>query len=256
VDVEYFSSFFNETRRHRLHFALRMTSNGDKNVLNQPFNPDLNTAQLSASITSCFTVSNQDSLGYFATGDSKPAVPSRHRHSKNASNVPPVSGLDVEAELCDHFGKDANYQPQKFFGIERPQVSADFFSKLTNYSTAITAVPADPEEHQNEGLGTVAGVYLPTIQTVLGVLLFIRLAWVIGTAGVFQGFIIVFVCCLCTFITAISLSAVATNGKIPAGGPYYLISRNLGPEFGGAVGVLFYFATVINGAMEILGKKC
>jgi hypothetical protein len=156
------------------------------------------------------------------------------------------------AELKDQ----GHYQPQKLFDGEKAELSVDFLkSSLTNYSAAIMSVPADPEEHENSRLGTLLGVYLPTLQNIFGVMMFIRLAWVVGTAGVVQGFIIVFMCCLCTFLTAISLSAVATNGKIPAGGPYYLISRNLGAEFGGAVGVLFYLATIISGSMEILGES-
>ena len=54
-------------------------------------------------------------------------------------------------------------------------------------------------------------------------------------------------------MTSLSLSAIATNGAIKAGGPYYLISRALGPEFGGAVGLCFYLGTTVAGAMYILG---
>jgi potassium/chloride transporter 4/5/6 len=50
-----------------------------------------------------------------------------------------------------------------------------------------------------------------------------------------------------------SLSAIATNGVIPAGGPYYVISRGLGPSVGGAVGVLFYLGNSIAGAMYVVG---
>uniref|UniRef100_A0A803SWU4 Solute carrier family 12 member 5 n=1 Tax=Anolis carolinensis TaxID=28377 RepID=A0A803SWU4_ANOCA len=54
-------------------------------------------------------------------------------------------------------------------------------------------------------------------------------------------------------LTAISMSAIATNGVVPAGGSYYMISRSLGPEFGGAVGLCFYLGTTFAGAMYILG---
>ncbi|KFZ46714.1 Solute carrier family 12 member 7, partial [Antrostomus carolinensis] len=56
-----------------------------------------------------------------------------------------------------------------------------------------------------------------------------------------------------TMLTAISMSAIATNGVVPAGGSYYMISRSLGPEFGGAVGLCFYLGTTFAGAMYILG---
>ncbi|KAG8237607.1 hypothetical protein J437_LFUL012406 [Ladona fulva] len=83
--------------------------------------------------------------------------------------------------------------------------------------------------------------------------MFIRLTWVVGTAGAIQGFLIVLTCCCVTMLTAISMSAIATNGVVPAGGSYFMISRSLGPEFGGAVGMLFYTGTTLAAAMYIVG---
>ena len=54
-------------------------------------------------------------------------------------------------------------------------------------------------------------------------------------------------------LTAISRSAIATNAVLPAGGAYFMISRSLGPEFGGAVGVLFYLGTTLAASMYVLG---
>ena len=109
---------------------------------------------------------------------------------------------------------------------------------------------SDVKNHENEedehpsgaNLGTLMGVYLPTIQNIFGVILFIRMAWIVGCAGTATAFLIVFLCCLTTMLTAFSMSAIATNGVVPAGGAYFMISRSLGPEFGGAVGILFYSA--------------
>ena len=56
-----------------------------------------------------------------------------------------------------------------------------------------------------------------------------------------------------TLLTSISMSAIATNGVVPAGGSYFMISRALGPEFGGAVGILFYLGTTFASSMYILG---
>uniref|UniRef100_A0A8C2J5I7 Solute carrier family 12 member 5a n=1 Tax=Cyprinus carpio TaxID=7962 RepID=A0A8C2J5I7_CYPCA len=102
-------------------------------------------------------------------------------------------------------------------------------------------------------MGTLMGVYLPCLQNILGVILFLRMTWMVGIGGVIEAFIIVLMCCSTTMLTAISMSAIATNGVVPAGGSYYMISRSLGPEFGGAVGICFYLGTTFAGAMYILG---
>ncbi|XP_053401754.1 solute carrier family 12 member 4-like isoform X2 [Mercenaria mercenaria] len=102
-------------------------------------------------------------------------------------------------------------------------------------------------------LGTLFGVYLPTIQNIFGVLIFIRVTWIVGMAGTIEGFLIIFLCCCTTTLTSISMSAIATNGIVPAGGSYFMISRALGPEFGGAVGILFYLGFTVAGSMYVIG---
>ncbi|XP_055598463.1 solute carrier family 12 member 4 isoform X2 [Uranotaenia lowii] len=137
---------------------------------------------------------------------------------------------------------------------ERPQITT-LISSLANYSNTIPA-PTDPDAKPaaaSARMGTLIGVYLPCIQNIFGVILFIRLTWVVGTAGAIYGFLIVLCCCCVTMLTAISMSAIATNGVVPAGGSYFMISRSLGPEFGGAVGILFYTGTTLAAAMYIVG---
>uniref|UniRef100_A0A8C0GSI1 Solute carrier family 12 member 6 n=1 Tax=Chelonoidis abingdonii TaxID=106734 RepID=A0A8C0GSI1_CHEAB len=144
----------------------------------------------------------------------------------------------------------------------RPKVSS-LLNRMANY-TNLTQGAREHEEAENiaEGkkkptktpqMGTFMGVYLPCLQNIFGVILFLRLTWVVGTAGVLQAFAIVLICCCCTLLTAISMSAIATNGVVPAGGSYFMISRALGPEFGGAVGLCFYLGTTFAAAMYILG---
>lgn len=55
-------------------------------------------------------------------------------------------------------------------------------------------------------MGTLMGVYFPTIQNILGVILFIRLSWIVGIAGAPEAFLIVLTCCCC-----VSLNYLAKN---------------------------------------------
>ncbi|XP_028424825.1 solute carrier family 12 member 7 isoform X4 [Perca flavescens] len=143
-----------------------------------------------------------------------------------------------------------------------PMVSS-LLNKLANYTNLTQGAQEHEEADDDEGpkkkavkspqMGTFMGVYLPCLQNILGVILFLRLTWIVGTAGILESLAIVCLCCSCTMLTAISMSAIATNGVVPAGGSYYMISRSLGPEFGGAVGLCFYLGTTFAGSMYILG---
>lgn len=80
---------------------------------------------------------------------------------------------------------------------DRPRVST-LLNSLANYSNTITPAPADPDAKPQAGgarMGTLIGVYLPCVQNIFGVILFIRLTWVVGTAGALCGFFIVLTCC-------------------------------------------------------------
>uniref|UniRef100_A0AAX7VM28 Solute carrier family 12 member 5a n=1 Tax=Astatotilapia calliptera TaxID=8154 RepID=A0AAX7VM28_ASTCA len=129
-----------------------------------------------------------------------------------------------------------------------PMVSS-LLSSLANYSNLPQGSKEHEEAENNEAerseiapqLGTLMGVYMPCIQNIFGVILFLRMTWLVGIGGVIGTFIIVFMCCT-------TVSVVHSSG-----GSYYMISRSLGPEFGGAVGICFYLGTTYAGAMYILG---
>lgn len=101
--------------------------------------------------------------------------------------------------------------------------------------------------------GWVKGVLVRCMLNIWGVMLFIRMTWIVGHAGIAYSCIIVGMATVVTTITGISTSAIATNGFVRGGGAYYLISRSLGPEFGGSIGLIFAFANAVAVAMYVVG---
>ncbi len=101
--------------------------------------------------------------------------------------------------------------------------------------------------------GTFTGVFVPTVLSIFGVILFLRSGWVVGHAGLLHAIIILLVSELITIITALSISSISTNMKVGVGGVYYLISRSLGVEAGGAIGIPLYLSQAISVAFYVLG---
>ncbi|XP_051133564.1 cation-chloride cotransporter 1 isoform X1 [Andrographis paniculata] len=105
----------------------------------------------------------------------------------------------------------------------------------------------------NLKLGTMMGVFVPCLQNILGIIYYIRFTWIVGMAGIGQSLLLVAFCGSCTLLTTISLSAIATNGAMKGGGPYYLIGRSLGPEVGVSIGLCFFLGNAVAGALYVLG---
>jgi amino acid transporter len=103
------------------------------------------------------------------------------------------------------------------------------------------------------GLGTFGGVFTPSILTILGVIMYLRFGWVVGNVGLAQTLLIVTLSTSITFITALSVAAIATDQQVRIGGAYYMISRSLGIETGGAVGVPLFFAQALSVALYTVG---
>ncbi|KAM6388078.1 solute carrier family 12 member 1 isoform 1-T2 [Pluvialis apricaria] len=155
-------------------------------------------------------------------------------------------------------------------------------------STAGDETAVSKEEENKSGFvkfGWVKGVLVRCMLNIWGVMLFIRLSWIVGQAGIGLGVIIILLATMVTSITGlstsaiatngfvrgglgiiviglsvvvttltgISMSAICTNGVVRGGGAYYLISRSLGPEFGGSIGLIFAFANAVAVAMYVVG---
>jgi len=100
---------------------------------------------------------------------------------------------------------------------------------------------------------TFGGVFTPNILTILGIILFLRFGWIVGNAGLWKALVMVFLGSLITLLTALSLSAVSTNIQVKTGGAYYLVSRSLGIEIGGSIGIPLYFSQAISVAFYLIG---
>ena len=106
---------------------------------------------------------------------------------------------------------------------------------------------------KKSGLGTFGGVFTPSILTILGVIMYLRFGWVVGNVGLIGTLIIVTVSVSITFLTALSVAAIATDQRIKGGGAYYMISRSLGIEVGGAVGIPLFIALALSVALYTVG---
>lgn len=145
-----------------------------------------------------------------------------------------------------------------------------------NKSSIKQVAPLDPNQKQTK-FGWIEGVLIRCLLNIWGVILFIRLSWVAAQAGILYGSITVLLASAATIITTLSMSAICTNGEVKGGGTYYMISRSLGkyfllfrvlfwvkftmyhfspslgPEFGGAIGIIFSLANAVAVAMYTVG---
>ncbi|KAM6430475.1 solute carrier family 12 member 3 isoform 3-T3 [Liasis olivaceus] len=101
--------------------------------------------------------------------------------------------------------------------------------------------------------GWVKGVMIRCMLNIWGVILYLRLPWITGQAGIALTWVIILMSVTVTTITGLSISAISTNGKVKSGGTYFLISRSLGPELGGSIGLIFAFANAVAVAMHTVG---
>ena len=97
------------------------------------------------------------------------------------------------------------------------------------------------------------GVFARCLLNIFGVIMFLRVPWLVAFAGFWETILIMVISVGITTITSLSLSAICTNGEIKGGGAYYLISRALGAEFGGAIGIMFYIGNAVGVAMYHIG---
>lgn len=100
---------------------------------------------------------------------------------------------------------------------------------------------------------TFEGVFTPSLLTILGVIMYMRLGWVVGNAGLFGAIIIIIIAHVIAVTTGLSVSSVASDKKIGAGGIYYVLSRSMGIPIGGSIGIALYVGTAFSIALYLVG---
>ncbi|XP_054881198.1 solute carrier family 12 member 3-like isoform X2 [Poeciliopsis prolifica] len=124
------------------------------------------------------------------------------------------------------------------------------------------SLPApDMENEESEGpkgkapvrFGWLIGVVMRCMLNIWGVIMFLRLSWITSQAGIVLTCVIIMMSVVVTTVTALSISAIATNGRVISGGAYFMISRTLGPEIGAPIGLVFSFANALACALHTVG---
>ncbi len=114
-------------------------------------------------------------------------------------------------------------------------------------------MPRSERDKSQARFGTFGGVFTPCVLTILGVIMFMRSGFVVGEAGLWTALAILGLSKLITTLTTLSLSAIATNLEMQVGGVYYMISRVLGPDFGGSIGLTLFVAQAVSVAFYTIG---
>ena len=102
--------------------------------------------------------------------------------------------------------------------------------------------------------GTFSGVLTPSLLTILGVIMYMRLGSIVGNStGILQVILIILFAHLISITTGLSVSSIATDKKIDKGGIYYMLTRSLGLPIGGAIGLTIFIATAFSISLYLIG---
>ena len=101
--------------------------------------------------------------------------------------------------------------------------------------------------------GTFAGVYTPSVLTILGVIMYLRMGYVVGNAGMWSTIGIVLTAHVISITTGLGVASISTDRKIEAGGIYYILSRSLGLPIGGAIGITLFVGTALAISLYLVG---
>jgi amino acid transporter len=101
--------------------------------------------------------------------------------------------------------------------------------------------------------GAFGGVFTPSILTILGVIMYLRLPWIVGQAGLWATLGIILVAHIISGSTGLSVASIATDKKVESGGTYYIISRSLGLPIGGTLGWALFVGLSFSVSLYLIG---
>jgi amino acid transporter len=101
--------------------------------------------------------------------------------------------------------------------------------------------------------GALSGVFVPSILTILGVIMYLRLPWIVGQAGLLSTIGIILVAHIISLTTGLSVASIATDRKVESGGSYYIISRTLGLPIGGTLGLALFTGLSFSISLYLIG---
>uniref|UniRef100_A0A1L8DEN0 Putative k+/cl-cotransporter kcc1 n=2 Tax=Nyssomyia neivai TaxID=330878 RepID=A0A1L8DEN0_9DIPT len=173
-----------------------------------------------------------------------------------------LDGSDYDTKIYKsfrHFTREALPRLDNYRNIlsithsNRPTLDELHNATISNKTQSLQKRDGRSTSEGGMKFGWKQGVLMRCLLNIWGVMLFLRLSWVVGQAGIGQGILLILTTTVVTTITALSMSAISTNGVIKGGGTYYMISRSLGPEFGGSIGLIFSLANAVACAMYVVG---
>ena len=107
------------------------------------------------------------------------------------------------------------------------------------------------DQPKGHGFGT-GPVFLASISTILGAIMFLRFGYAVGNVGLLGAFAIILLGHAVTVPTALAIAEIATNRRVEGGGEYFIISRSFGTTIGGAIGISLYLSQAISVAFYMI----